>query len=199
MDRTSLRRLIAILDQEQVEDGRGLDIPAERYLALAAGARPTREELEILLASPLARDLARIAPAVVGLAPATPSEEPGATVLLRPARLAASTGTTDPDELELEVGGGDGQPPLGRLSVERGMGGALGWLLSLRLEPTSFEGGVVAGLRLRLSEPGSGGLVWLEATTDARGVARASWPTDGPSPRQRLDDLRERQLRIEIA
>lgn len=186
MDKISTSRLISLLDEEQDEDGTGLDIAPERYIALVQGAVPTAEEIGILLASPLARDLYRVAAAMnrdIGM-----DASIGEAVFMR-LRMLAARGTAEPDlPVELELRDDKSKLPWGRLMLRRGIGGDFAYLLTLTLDPSVWPGGKVDGITLTLAEPGAGGIAWVSGTTDEYGRIMGHWGEDRPDPRKRWND-----------
>lgn len=198
MDKRTLRRLVAILDAEQEEQGAGLDIAPERFLAIAAGAAPTEAETRLIMRSPLARDLLRVATCYAGAVPHAETAGGGAVVTLRPRQLAASSTAGPAATSELEIRPPEGGKLIALLKISPGPGRRIAYRLTLRLDPAGWPGGIIDGLTIRLTEPGPDGHVWLQDTTDAQGEIRATWPADIPSPAERLERLAGRGLVLRL-
>lgn len=192
MDKNTVRRLIAILDAGQEERGAGLDITAERYLDIAAGAPLTGAEAQIVLGSPLARKLLRIAGAYT--AATTETQAPAAPLVFVPRLLAAQSTDREDTPFELELRGGEEGELCAILTATPGFGGALGWRLKLQLVRPAWPGSIVDGITVTIAEPGPEAFVWLRGTTDAEGVVRAAWPAGEPSPRVRLQRMAAQRL-----
>lgn len=201
MDELTLRRFLAILDAEQEERGDGLEIEADRYLALAEGKPPEAEERRLLLGSPLARELVEIAACLADAPGATQTQTQmgGMRVTLAMERLAAFSATGSDEAFTLDIGLAPNAAPCAKLTVRPGFGGQLAHLLSLRLEPSAWPDGYLdAEIAITLREPGPRGLIWLRGTTDEAGEISAAWPSGVPSPRQRLASLQGQELVIDV-
>ncbi len=158
--------LAELLAQQSDDSPSARPIAAARMIAIAADpGQMTGAEMASLMLSPSLR-------AEFAAARAAPAND---NMVFRLITMAASDGADVPLEFVID--------DVARLSLRRGPVPSLPFLLALALDP-SLPGGPT-GRRVRLREEGVG-FVWLEATSDAQGIAHAPWRHGDVTPHQRL-------------